>query len=195
LVLLFLASAPLAAADRLMNVPVGRKIPYQTLRFEVAKNLAAGESLRTFTGIGIGRSFDMEIRSEHGRLVGPKIALDFSYNYLDPFIDFNPGVSVGVLDLFDQAQDGRRYFFAMTFLHGEGLEIPLETTLGAVFGRANGAIVGVKIPFGDQFRLMAEHDGFRINAGAELQLGPGVSLRAFSRGRETLLSLSGRVRL
>jgi hypothetical protein len=195
LALIALGIASLAPADRLLNVPTGKKIPFETVRLDLETDFARGAGWRGYLGVGLGPSFDAAVRSEQMPGLPNRFAFDFSYNFVEPIVvDGPPGISVGVLDLLDEAQDGRRFFLSATYRTGAELEIPIETTIGGYFGHRQGVMVGVRFPLGDDFRFLIEHDGVRINSGFELRLGPDLALRLYARGQETLVGLSSRSR-
>lgn len=169
LVLLGLAAS--AQADHLINIPVGKKVPFGVYRlygsFEQG-GLAYGS-----LDFGINSYLDGSIRTDNvGR--GPRrLTGDLSYNFVAPIVDISPGLSFGLFDLWNQTVDGRRGFIATTFRFGLDSEattfVAGELTLGMNIARKSTPYVGFMLPLTDQFRLLAEHDGYRVNAGIDLR--------------------------
>jgi hypothetical protein len=183
LALLFV-SVP-AWADRLIHIPVGKKIPFGEVRTSTLFEIASPENHESILGIGIGKSFDAEVRWPHFPGDRRKTTLDVSFNYLSPIVDISPGISIGMLDLLQETREGRRGYLAITWRRGViGDAVNnsfVELTVGFLFGGTNNGFVGVQLPFTDQFRLLAEHDGIRINSGMEFRFAPTASTRLLVR--------------
>jgi hypothetical protein len=183
--------AALGHADRLIAVPTARKIPYGTVRYEFRGEPRQVGERENLLGLGIGTSFDMELRldQEPGeRSVG---TFDFSYNYIAPLAGLVPGLSMGIQDAMDRTEDGRRFFGAATFrqpfstLNGD---FPADMTIGFFAAKHWSPFVGVLVPFSKEFHLLAEHNGNRIAAGFEYRPIPVLNLRFQVRGQRPLLS-------
>jgi hypothetical protein len=179
-------------ADRLISIPTGSKIPYRVFRAEVMFERSRSRSVESFLGIGVGKSFDMELRSERFESDKTLGTFDLGYNYIAPIQGFGPGLSVGVQDVLDRTRDGRRAYFAATFLEGSSSEMigdkPLTLTIGAYFGSINAAFVGVDVPFTNAIHMLAEQNGRRITFGIESQPVRWAAVRILFRERDTLLS-------
>lgn len=179
-------------ADRLISIPTGSKIPYRVVRGEVMWEKSRSRSMESFLGIGIGKSFDMELRSERFNSDESIGSFDLAYNYIAPIQGFGPGLSLGVQDALNKTRDGRRMYFAATFLEGSNSDMigdkPLTLTLGAYVGSINAAFVGVDLPFTNEVHMLAEHNGRRITFGFEVQPVRWGSIRLLFRERDTLLS-------
>jgi hypothetical protein len=183
-----------AAADRLITIPTGSKIPYRTLVGEYVFEKSRSRTVEAYLGLGIGKSFDMELRSERIDEEEQIGTFDIGYNYIAPIRGFGPGLSVGVQDVANRSRDGRRAYFAATFLEGTPSnqvgDTPASLTIGYMGGSINAAFVGVMMPFTDTLRLLAEHNGRRITAGFEFRPKPWAGIRLLFRDRDTLLGAS-----
>ena len=151
------------------------------------------KSSLAFLGFGVSTFIDAEV-SQHD-LRGEKsfTQLDLTFNLNAPIPGFAPGISFGVLDAADQSPEGVRGYFAASFQEAGGVgefggNATVEATVGAVVGRESHAFVGMSLPTTEHFRFLAEHDGFRISAGAEYKMSQGPFFRLVFRESQTLLS-------
>ncbi len=182
-----------ARAERLIEIPTGTKIPFGAVRFERVQPLGGGREGESLLGLGIGLSFDTELRLVDrggGRQIG---TFDFAYNYVTPFMGLTPGISFGVQDALSRSERGRRYFAALTYrdpAQAIGGELPLDLTLGFFYGRDRSTpFIGVSMPFAEPMRLLMEHDGLELRAGVELRPLPGLRGRVIFSDRSVLTSL------
>lgn len=118
---------------------------------------------------------------------------DLAYNFVAPVASLAPGISVGMLDALNETLDGRRTYIAFTFR--ELLDVGDkgangEVTMGIQFGSSNTGFVGASIPLSNNFRLLAEHNGFRISAGFELAIAKTIRARAISQNGTLLFGLN-----
>lgn len=177
------AAASPAHADRIITVPTARKLPFRTVRYELQAHPGGNRVSESYLGIGIGTALEIELRHGAARSGGAEGTIDFAYNYLPPILDA-PGISFGIQDALDRTPDGQRFFFAIGFrpmfstLSGD---VPADVTLGAFLGRVDSAFVGVAIPFSEQVRLLAEHNGYRLSSGFEIRPVRTIGLRAILR--------------
>ena len=191
-VLAMLGLAAVAAADRLITIPTGRKLPYGTVRYEFRSEGKQRGTREHLLAAGIGTSFELEARTswlDKDRGAG---TFDLAYNVISPIPDLSPGISFGVQDALDQTEDRRRFYTALTFrpyfITANG-DVPGEVTLGIMQGEYTHPFVGVGIPFSREFRILAEHNGLRPAAGFEYRPKPNYAFRFQFRERQTLLSL------
>lgn len=174
LILLACAAASAASADRLISIPLGRKIPFHEIKFDTFAELSRARTFDRFVGVGISPEFELDY---HGERIdgGPmRDTLDFSYNFIPPFTGQTPGISVGVMDGLNRMRDGRRGYLAVTFRNpvdniGNG-NLPLDVTLGISQGDRTRPFVGVSIPLTEHLRMQVEHNGFRIASALEYRL-------------------------
>ncbi|CAN5396106.1 hypothetical protein BH11ARM2_BH11ARM2_10700 [soil metagenome] len=181
-----------AYADRLISIPIGRKLRYKEFRIEGAFEPYKNGLFESYLAGGITTGFDLEVRSQRLRGEPGFTAADLSYNILSPIADLAPGASVGVQDALDVTRDGRYFYLAITIrktyttLDGD---VPGDVTLGVKQGRYLYPFLGVSIPFSQAFRFIAEHDGIRPAAGIDLTFARQVGLRFYFRGEQGFVSL------
>lgn len=199
LIPLLVLPAALAHADRLITIPRGGKIPFGVARGEYMFEPSRTGSSYSFLGLGLTTFIDAEI--ENRQLDGQHefTTLDVNFNLNAPLAGLAPGFSMGVLDALDQTSQGIRAYAAISIQDssdsGElGGTASVETTLGVAVGRSSHAFVGVSLPFNDRFRLMAEHNGEEISAGAEYRMTQGPYFRLIFRPQQTLLSVGASTR-
>lgn len=172
---LFLAVAlpAFACADHLIAIPVGKKVPFGTLRYETFLDKRDPNSFENRLDLGLNTLFDASLRLIHQPGTKEAATVDLAYNYVAPIVDITPGLSAGVLDAANRTADGRRGFGAITFRSSKSSDgvsfLASETTLGFTAGRHGAPFVGVMIPYSESFRLLAEHDGWHLNAGVEVR--------------------------
>jgi hypothetical protein len=188
----FLALAALAPADRVITVPTARKIPAGTVRYEF-RGQAVGSGVReNLLGIGLNQFYELEMRTSSLYGKEEKGTFDFSYNVVAPIPEISPGISFGVQDVLDETEDRRRYYGAITFrpifstVNGD---VAGEVTLGIIQGEYTHPFVGAVVPFSREFRLLAEHNGFRPAAGFEVRPRADLGLRFQVREGRTLVGL------
>jgi hypothetical protein len=193
LALSLLAASSLASAERLITIPTGSKIPFGTARFESLWDPSRHGTSLNYLGIGVTTAFDVEIRTEefpHGPTLG---TFDVGYNVSSPISDLTPGISVGVLDAMNNTADGRRAYMALSYrTQVNGNVSPgtsIESTIGASFGHTTKVFVGASVPFTNNFRLLAEHNGDGINAGFEFRPAENLALRFLTEQQHTLVSV------
>jgi len=198
LALAFLSVTSLSWADRLILIPTGNKLRFGQVRTEFMWSTRDRDHVQGFLGAGIGHSFDAELLYENLSPNAQIGSFNFAYNYVVPVTDLTPGLSVGVRDALNKTRDGRSIYVATTFrIAPDGLyneNSPPELTLGFGTESLRGLFVGASLPFTDHFRLLAEHDSFRMTAGFEMKPLPGLALRMLYRQDETLLSVAYSVR-
>jgi hypothetical protein len=195
LTLAFLALASSSAlADDLIDIPTARKILFEDVRYEFRVDPDLRGSNQQFMGIGIGNSWELDLRDIHNPATAPVGTFDLAYNLLSAFPGgIAPGISFGVQDAANLTQDGRR-FYAVTTLRNSMDELPgnvyCDVTLGFQIGSLTSPFVGVSMPFSKTLYLLAEDSGFRLSSGFEFRPIPRVSARIIFRANQTLLSLS-----
>jgi hypothetical protein len=185
----------MAHADRLITIPRGGKIPFGTLRGEFMFEPSRPGSSMSFLGVGLTTFIDAEVVSDQLKNDKNFTELNLNFNLNAPLAGLAPGVSVGILDAANQSPDGRRGYIAISFQDSSDAGpfsggAAVETTIGGFFGGRNShAFVGMSLPVNESFRFLVEHDGTRINAGAELRPWGGPYFRVVFREDHTLLSV------
>ncbi len=191
--LLLSLTAGIASADQLIDIPTARKIPFEDVRYEFRAAPVVSGDLAHFLGIGVGNSFELDLRDVVKSGMNPVGTFDFSYNYIASVPGISPGISLGVLDASNLTQDGRR-FYAVTTFRNPMDDLPgnlySDISVGIQTGSLTSPFIGISLPFSKSFYLIAEHNGFRLSSGVELRPAPHVAVRFITRDRETLVSIS-----
>jgi hypothetical protein len=180
-------------ADRLIQVPTGRKLAYRTIRPEFMFEPHKDGTSEYYLGLGLTNSIEMEFRTQRFRNQNVKQAIDLSYNLVGPIPDLSPGVSIGVQDAMNATSDSRRVFVAVTVrqtLDGIGGDVYGDLTIGGYFGTRGGAFVGLSLPISQQFRFVIDHNGYRAAGGIEIAPVKGASIKFIARAEQTFLSCS-----
>ncbi|MFI5385297.1 MAG: hypothetical protein ACHQ50_04165 [Fimbriimonadales bacterium] len=174
LIAILLGIASTALPDRLITIPLGRKITFDTFKIDGFAELSNLGTWDRFVGFGISPEFEVDYHGERIDSGPTRDTLDLSYNYVTPIMNQSPGISVGVQDALNRMRGGRRFYVAATWRQavdtiGTG-NLPLEATLGVSQGSRTLPLVGVSLPFSQDLRLLAEDDGVRIASGIEFRL-------------------------
>lgn len=181
-------------ADHLIRIPVGRKIPYLEARLEHLFDQTEPRRNRTRLDFGLTEAIEASLVVEDGWGRGRVESFDVSYNVLPPLTNIAPGLSVGVTDGIGKTRDGRSFYVAATYRIGltgrYNGDVPLEVSHGYAVGDHDGYFVGVTIPFRESFRLLAEHDGRRVNAALEFRPLKDVWVRWIHRPEQSLWSIT-----
>lgn len=193
----FMSIAAVSAADRLIDIPTARKIPFEEFRYEFRSQPFTGGSFEQYLGLGVGKSFELDLRGVE--VAGEKqiATFDFAYDFIAAIPGLSPGISTGFQDIANRTADGRRFYVVTTYrepLQVIGDSVKVDVTVGVQVGRLTSPFVGVALPFSRQVFLVAEHSGFLISAGLELRLAPNIAIRYVCKGTQTLLSLSASTR-
>jgi hypothetical protein len=180
-------------ADQLITVPNAHKIPEKSIRAEYLFAAGVDKDIRTFFGYGIDRSFEIDLTSrtfEHG---GTKASFDLSYSITDPFVNYVPGLTVGIVDALNNTPEGRRFYVATSYDIGQSGQhsgnTPMEVTIGAFGGSYSGPFVAITIPFSSSFKGLVEHDSQVIAAGVEIKPTSWSSVRWVFREQQVLWAL------
>ena len=167
-----------AYGDRLIDIPLGRKITYGTVRLDGQFGQADLSDSNVYLDWGVDASWEASLHYVNPADNRRRLTGDLSYNLIAPLTDVSPGISFGVQDVGNVTPDGRRYYVATTYrTDGVDLHSPVELTMGASYGNEVRPFIGLSFPLSDQLRLLAEHDGFRINAGVEYKPERAVAIR------------------
>jgi hypothetical protein len=183
---LSLGIAGLAVADRLITIPLGRKVPFGRVKLDSFMELSPSHACDRFIGVGVSPEIEIDYHGEGSKNGPNRDTLDFSYNYVTPITNQSPGLSVGLRDIANRTRQGRQFYLAATWRMavdtvGRG-NLPLEATIGFMQGSRALPFVGVSIPFSDDLRFQVEDDGTRIAVGVEWRgFSNLVGVRAFVR--------------
>lgn len=197
---MFAALLPaVAMADRLVDIPLGRKLLQGSVRLRGTAVSGESGSHQALLGTGVFDSYEVDLelrRSGGGRWAA---TLDAAFNLSPPITDVAPGVSVGVLDLANRTPDGRAAYLAFTQRFGNYGELnqntPTEVTLG-LWSRSDGlAFVGASLPLWDRLLVLGEATGAGVVAGLEARPARGFSLRWVAGRSEHRFQASLQLRL
>lgn len=184
----------IACAERLITIPVGKKLVYRSARFEALFDTRSAERSRYYLAAGLTPHIDAELYSDRLDLGDRFTSFDIAFNHSAPITDLAPGISVGMLDVANKTEMGRRFFGAITWrigLQGAAVnDVPMEVTVGAATNVRHPIFVGAMVPLSYNLRILAEHDSERITAGVEFRPFAGIAARALFRSDRTLVSLS-----
>jgi len=185
---------PIASqADRLIFTPLGKKIPENKAKLEFlsipSRDVAFG-----WIGVGVTNQIELELSGESFDSNKIDLGINLSYNYIAPITDISPGISFGFQDVTNNTVDGRSLYLAVTYHFGNIGELnqnqPTIFTLG-LSSRENGFVFfNFALPLSDQFRILGEHDSFRITAGVEFRPIEDASLRFLFRDGSPMVGMS-----
>lgn len=178
-------------ADRLIDIPIARKVPVGEFRLDAQLEASRIRSDRFFLATGINQNFDIEFRTERtspGARVG---TFDLGYNLQPPITDLSPGISIGVQDALDLTKDGRRAYAVVTYRQGvadDSVNSFIDTSIGIRVGKHTFPFLGVDLPIAGQLHGLVEHNGERISAGLEARILPTFKVRLLWQEHDTILS-------
>ena len=193
LVLGAMSLVALASADRLIDIPTARKIPFEDVRYEFRSQPFSSGTFEQYLGLGVGKSFELDLRAMEERGQKQVGTFDFAYDLIAALPGVSPGISFGVQDGADRTVDGRRYYFATTYrdvLQVIGGSVKTDVTLGVQTGKLTSPFVGFSLPFSKHVYFIGEHNGYRISAGLEFRFTDRIAVRYYTRDKEMFLSLS-----
>ena len=191
--LCILSLGAIASADRLIDIPTARKIPFDDFRYEFRSEPFVAGSFEQYLGLGVGKSFELDLRSVEQRGDRQVGTFDFAYDFIAAIPNVSPGISVGVQDAADRTLDGRRYYVATTYREAMQVineSVKADITVGVQTGRLSSPFVGFLLPFSKEVFLIGEHNGYRISAGFEIRPAANLSVRYYTRGSSAMLSFS-----
>jgi hypothetical protein len=182
-----------AAADRFVYTPIAKPLGAGEVRTEYIFGSGSGADYAFFdTGLMMG--LDATARMIDADSGSRSITGDLNYSIMVPFSDMAPGIAVGVQDLMDETEIGRRAYLAATFRFSNDGEnnqdTPTEVTLGFWNANSGAAFFNVRLPFAEQFRLIAEHDSKELIAGADFRPLPDLSVKWLFRSGAPQLGVS-----
>ncbi|HWD41068.1 MAG TPA: hypothetical protein VG944_19625 [Fimbriimonas sp.] len=181
-----------AWADRLIDIPTARKLPFETFRLELADSFS-GRTQLGYLDLGVTDSIDASIRSEKYLDHSTVGTFDLSYNVLSAVPGLLPGIAAGVQDALNTTTDGRREYACLTWREpidtGNG-EVPIDITFGMYYRSHPFGFGGVSFPLSKEVRMIGEYNGSRPAGGFEYKPTPAFGLRLLFRGPDTLADLS-----
>jgi len=181
-----------SSAERLITIPLGRKIPFGAVEIDSLFEISNGDTWDRYIGFGITPDFELDYHGERIDQGPMRDTFDLSYNYLPPITDQLPGISFGVEDALNRTVEGRRYYLVTTWRESAenvgGGGGPLELTLGIAQGSQLKPLIGASLPLGENAGLLVEDDGYYLSAGFELHAPKsGLAGRLIVRNQEVLV--------
>ncbi len=188
-----LLSVGIASADRLIFTPMGKKTPFNAFKFDLlsipSRDVAFG-----MLSFGLTTQLELELYGESFDSDRIHLAGSAAFNLIAPITDISPGISVGVQDFANNTQDGRNVYLATTYYFGNvgehNQDVPTIFTLGFSSREQGFLFVNFALPFSKNFRVVGEHDTYRISAGLEVTPFDGAMLRFLFRQDEPMIGFS-----
>lgn len=169
-----------AYADRVIEIPTGRLLYPQS--FKVELGLVHTDRSRERWQVNWRVSDYIELSAARSGFAGSTELAGVQVNLYPEIPNYTPGVSVGVVDLFDRSVNGRGYYLALSYsvptLGETPLDYDLRVHLGIGFKGMPPFFIGFEIPLTNHFFALAEHTGRDINAALVWQPVPQLQLRA-----------------
>lgn len=185
--------AAMAQADRIVFAPAATKLLNRQARLEYVWEPSKRDRFDMYLAAGVTKDIEVEFQLDRFDRDVSLGTFSASYLYVPAIVDTAPGLALGVQDAMDRTRDGRMYYVALTYRMGLSGDFnsrtPMELTVGGGFGHRSGVFMGAQIPFTWQFRLLAEHDLRRVNAGFEFRPFHGFAVRTVWREGQSLISL------
>ena len=188
LALLFILTG-IASAERQIGIPTARKLSTGTVKYEIRYD-AKDYLNEQYLGIGLTPFWELELSDSDNR----DTTFDLTYNLITPFTDLSPGIAFGVQDVLDQSEHGVRPFAVATFRQGFfviGGEQPADISIGINYShRRICPMIGVTVPFSEEVRILAEHDGRMLSAGVEIRPLRPLTISFFIRDTRPTIGFS-----
>jgi len=183
----------ISQADRLIFTPLGQKIPHNKGKIEFltvpSRDVAFG-----WIGVGLTNQIELELSGESFDSDKIDLGVNLSYNYISPIIDIAPGISFGFQDVTNNTSDGRSAYIAVTYHFGNTGELnqnePTIFTLGLSSRDQGFLFFNFALPLSEQFRIIGEHDSFRISAGLEFRPLEDACLRLLFRDGSPMIGMN-----
>ncbi|OYT71745.1 MAG: hypothetical protein CFK49_01325 [Armatimonadetes bacterium JP3_11] len=173
------AICSVACADRLIEIPTGKLIYPERLTVEAGFLTGTPERERVLVNFRVGGLLEIQ-----GARTGFENRLEvygLQYSVYPEIPSYAPGISIGVLDMFDRTAQGRGYYVALSYsiaaLGQTPLDHDLRVHLGFGWEGMSGFFVGFDVPLTNQIFLRAEHTGSHINAALAWRPTNQVELR------------------
>lgn len=187
------ASLSLAAhADRIVNIPTGKKIPKGTVRAEFLTTPGKDFTFGWFS-YAPDKFFEIEYVGENLNKSSLSNSFNLQYTYIVPITDLSPGISFGILDGLDETSTRRTLYTAITYRLGNdgpnNQDYGTDLTFGFWTKKEGIFFIGAEIPFSKQIWLVGEHDSVRATAGLDLRLFDNAGFRILFRNGEPTFGL------
>ncbi len=184
-----------ALADRLIEIPTGSIVYPARLRLEGGALI--GKTNETRAQLFLRPTPNLELHGVRTGFDRRTELYGLQYTVIPEVLGYSPGLSVGVSDIFDRSREGRGYFVAISYglasLGETPLDLDLRIHLGFGFEGMPSFFIGFEVPLTNQFVLLAEHTGERVNFGASLRVSEYLQVRASVVRGQTYWSASLRL--
>ena len=181
-----------AFADRLIEIPIGRKIYIGTTKIGDQWNLRKAGDHKFSLRAPVLESYEIELEGIKRPGRDFRGTLGASYQLAVPIVDSVPGISIGVRDVANETPEGSAAYLTSTWLIGLNgdtvADTPANLTLGLGTGGLRGLFAGFMLPLAPQVRLIGEHDTHRLSMGFELRPVRDLQLQWVFRESETRLA-------
>jgi len=180
-------------ADRLIRIPTGSLISPARAKAELGIENGSSSLTRYEVGLRVNDFFEID-GSRYELTNGKTIdAFHFQVNLYPEILNYAPGISVGVRDLFHKTPEGTGYYMALSYrvplLGEQPLDRDLVLHLGYGWRGVNGFFMGVEAPLTNQLLILAEHDTRHLNAALVWQPMNALQVRWNAIDRRTSISL------
>lgn len=193
LVLGLASLAGFASADRLFNIPTAKPLPNVGYRFEHLGGLNVGRASESFLAFSAFNGVEVEARRRLRDNESGRLTFDLSYNVIGPVAGTSPGISVGILDTFNETRDGIRTYVAFTFrelLEVSDLGENGDFTFGFQTGDLDALFAGFSLPLSSRTKFITEWNGARLTTGFDYTPIKGLSARVFTQDNILLAGIS-----
>ena len=188
--LVALTGASFARADWMIDSPVGHKIPYGVAKLEYDLDAKGGKVSDSRFGFGIGKSFDFTV---HRQTFGTPLAtVDVTYAYVAPGAGLSPGVVAGCLDVNNHSGEGRRPYFAISFLEDVDTDdgtLLADVSVGMTFEHSMHGFAAASTPISKTSQLLGEFDGRKVLLGIGYKLRKDLTTRFVIRERQLMVGM------
>ncbi|MCL6623783.1 MAG: hypothetical protein K6T17_04075, partial [Fimbriimonadales bacterium] len=116
--LLFFLSAGCALpllGDQIFFLPTGYTLQPQEVRFLWLSPTKAQREKVALIGVGVVHNWEVNGLWEEKKSGDKTVSLNIQHSIVQPYPDLFPGISVGVLDLFNETEEGRSFYVAGTW--------------------------------------------------------------------------------
>lgn len=155
-------------ADRLIRIPTGSLISPARAKAEMGIENGSSSVTRYEVGLRVNDFFEIDgsrYESANGQTID---AVHFQVSIYPEILNYAPGLSAGMRDLFNKTPEGTGYYLALSYrvplLGEQPLDRDLVLHLGYGWRGVNGFFMGVEAPLTNQLLILAEHDSHSLNA-------------------------------
>lgn len=186
----------LTFAERLIFIPTAKRLADFETKAELLVEGLSLANRQSWVSAGFGGKFEVEIYNEKLRSgLSDRSSMNFSMNILPALTDFGGGFAIGILDSANETVARRGIYGVFTFRSGnfDPQNSNSSTDLSVGFGtypRFRGFFLGMRHPFTDNFKLLAEYDSRQAAVGFEVIPAPGMTLKWIAQEKQTFVGLS-----